>query len=124
MPIKVSGLHNNGCAAIYSTKRPYFRFIGIADGENTAYTQEPMDEKNDIWIGNIFTADNKDLKLTLVADGRFPGANTFLEIHNPTSKTISAVISSPANTPVFGGKSFKVKVPAKSSVKKQRINKL
>lgn len=124
LPIKVSGLHNNGCAAIYSTKRPYFRFIGIADGENTAYTQEPMDEKNDIWIGNIFTADNKDLKLTLVADGRFPGANTFLEIHNPTSKTISAVISSPANTPVFGGKSFKVKVPAKSSVKKQRINKL
>ena len=117
LPIKVSKLQDNGCVAIYSTKRPHFRFIGIADGENTAYTQEPMDEKNQIWIGNIFVADHKDLRLTFVADGQAPNAVPFLEIHNPTGKEIKAVITSPRNTPQFGGTSFRITVPAKGSVK-------
>ena len=117
LPIKISNLQDNGCVAIYSTKRPWFRFIGIADGENTAYTQEPMDEKNRIWIGNVFTADNPCLKLTLVADGQSPDAKPFLEIHNPSGQMIKAVISSPRGTPVFGGTTFPVTVSAKDSVK-------
>lgn len=116
LPIKVSNLQDNGCVAIYSTKRPHFRFIGIADGEKTAYTQEPMEEKNRIWIGNVFVADDPALKLTLVADGQTPNAKPFLEIHNPTDREIKAVISSPRNAPVFGGKSFTLSVPPKSSI--------
>lgn len=116
LPIKVSRLQDNGCTAIYSTKRPWFRFIGIADGENTAYTQEPMEEKNHIWIGNVFTAENPDLRLTLVVDGQSPDAKPFLEIHNPSGQEIKSTISSPRGTPVFGGTSFSVTVPPKDSV--------
>ena len=29
LPIRVRGLENNGCAAVYSTKRPWFRFIPV-----------------------------------------------------------------------------------------------
>jgi hypothetical protein len=76
-----------------------------------------MDEKNQIWIGNIFVADHKDLRLTFVADGQAPNAVPFLEIHNPTGKEIKAVITSPRNTPQFGGTSFRITVPAKGSVK-------
>lgn len=117
LPIKVSKLQDNGCVAIYSTKRPHFRYIGIADGETTAYVQEPMEAKNRIWIGNVFIANQKDLRLTLVVDGRSPDAKPFLEIHNPTARTVNATISSPRNAPLFGGISFKIAVPAKSSVK-------
>ena len=42
LPIRVRGLENNGCAAVYSTKRPWFRFIPV-DTEGTAWFQEPID---------------------------------------------------------------------------------
>ena len=29
LPIRVRGLENNGCAAVYSTKRPWFRFVPV-----------------------------------------------------------------------------------------------
>ena len=40
-----------------------------------------------------------------------------LDIHNPTGKTLKVKIYSPKNTPVFGGKSFSVTVPAGDNIK-------
>ena len=108
LPIKVTGIEDNGCAAVYTTDRKWFRFVSVMD--STAYLQEPIDEKNEIWAGNIFVADNKNVAMTLVMDGQGEGKRPFLEIHNPTDTEIVTKISSPAHTPVFGGLSFEVKL--------------
>ena len=88
LPIRVRGLENNGCAAVYSTKRPWFRFIPV-DAEGTAWFQESIDQKNELWVGNVFVCDNKDVKITLVVDGQAEGKPPFVELHNPTDKEIS-----------------------------------
>ena len=69
LPIRVHGLENNGCAAVYTTKRPWFRFVPV-DRDGTAWVQEPIDQANDMWVGNVFACDNKDVKITL--GGRWP----------------------------------------------------
>ena len=95
LPIRVRGLENNGCAAVYSTKRPWFRFIPV-DAEGTAWFQEPIEQKNEIWVGNVFVCDNKDVKITLVVDGQAEGKPPFVELHNPTDKEVIATLRSPA----------------------------
>jgi hypothetical protein len=115
IPIKISGIQDNGCAAIYSSLHPWFNFVPVVKG--TALLQESIAKANDIWIGNVFAADNPAIKMTLVKDGQAKGKKAFLEIHNPTGKTIKTKVSSPKNTPVFGGKSFSVIIPAGDSVK-------
>ena len=122
LPIKIEGIEDNGCAAIYSSSRPWFRFIATL--KNTAYFQEPIDKKNDIWAGNVFVSDNKFIKLTLVKDGIAETRDPFLEIHNPTDAPVKARISSPANTPEFGGTSFEVTIPAGSSIVKELKSKI
>lgn len=117
-PFRIDGLDDNGCVAIYTSLRPWFRFVGIADGTDAAFFQESVDESNLIWCGNVFRASDKRLKLTLVWDGQHPGANPKLVIHNPTDETISATITSPKNTPHFGGMEFNVDISAGSSVEK------
>lgn len=116
LPIRVRGLEDNGCVAVYSTLRPRFRFVGFDTKDKFVYFQESIDSKNHIRVGNIFLASNKALKLTLVTDGQNPGKKPFLEIHNPTGKAVTARIWSPKGTPEFGGRAFTVTVPAKGSV--------
>ena len=117
-PFRIDGLEDNGCVAIYTSLRPWFRFVGIADGTDTAFFQESVDTKNLIWCGNVFRASDKRLKLTLVWDGQRPGANPKLIIHNPTDENITATISSPRYTPHFGGVEFSVEVSAGSTTEK------
>jgi len=114
--VRIDGVEDNGCAAVYSTVRPWFRFIGVMDGSESAFFQEPMDAENKVWAGNVFVADNKELKLTLVVDGQAPGKPPFLEIHNPTKTAVTAKIGSPPHTPIFGGLSFELEIPAGDSV--------
>jgi hypothetical protein len=117
-PFQIDGLEDNGCVAVYTSLRPWFRFIGIEESTDSAFFQESVDEKNQIWCGNIFRASDKRLKLTLVWDGRRPGANPKLVMHNPTDESIKATIRSPKNTPHFGGMEFGVEVQPGSSVEK------
>ena len=108
--MRVRGLEDNGCAAVHSTKRPWFRFIPVgADG--TAWFQEPIDEKNAMWVGNVFVCDNKNLKITLVVDGQALGKPPLVEVHNPTDQEATATIRSPAHAPVFGGLTATVRIP-------------
>lgn len=102
LPIRVHGLLDNGCAALYSTLRPWFRYVPV-DEHGTAWFQESIDRANSMWVGNVFVCDNSDVKLTLVVDGQTEGAPPFLELHNPTDHEITTSIHSPANTPIFGG---------------------
>ena len=115
LPVRVQGLADNGCTAVYSTKLPRFRFIPV-DAEDTAWLTEAIDQKNELWVGNVFTCDNKEIKLTLVLDGQADGAPPLLEVHNPTDQPLSATLKSPPHTPLFAGVSSAVTVSAGDSV--------
>jgi len=114
LPIRVRGLANNGCAAIYSTARPWYRFVAV-DADGTAWLTEPIDKANAMWVGNVFVCDHREVKLTLVMDGQAAGKPPFLEVHNPTDREVHATISSPAHAPLFGGAKGTVKIPAGES---------
>jgi hypothetical protein len=117
LPIRVQGLQDNGCAAVYSSKRPWFRFVSVVG--DTAYFQEPIEAANTIWVGNIFVCDNPAVKLTVVVDGQADGAKPFLEAHNPTEQPITAILRSPDHTPVFGGITAPVTIPAGTTIRLQ-----
>ncbi len=115
LPIRVRGVEDNGCAAVWSTARPFYRFVGVAEG--SAWFQENVDSGSEIWAGNVFVCDNPAAKLTLVCDGQAEGRPPFLEVHNPTDQAIRAVLTSPAHAPLFGGTKLTVEVPAGASVR-------
>ncbi len=115
LPIRVRGVEDNGCAAVYSSRGKFFRFIAVADG--AACFQEPIDKAVTLWVGNVFAAKDKRLKLTLVRHGQAPGKPPFLEVHNPTDEAIRSAITSPAHAPLFGGFQRTVEVPAGSSIR-------
>lgn len=119
LPFAVSELRDNGCAAVFTTARPHFRFVPFEAGTDTVYFQEPVEKENQIWCGNVFTADNPDVLLTLVVDGQNKSAKPFMEIHNPTPKAIRTVVRAAEGTPLFSGISFTVEIPANSSVRKE-----
>ncbi|MDD5708137.1 MAG: hypothetical protein PHR35_19640, partial [Kiritimatiellae bacterium] len=116
LPIRVRGVENNGCAAVYSANRPWYRFVPV-DREGTAWFQESIDRTNEMWVGNVFVCDDKAVKLALVVDGQAEGEAPFIEIHNPTDKEITATVRSPAHAPLFGGLSTHVSIPAGDSVR-------
>lgn len=115
LPIQVQGVEDNGCAAVFSTVRPWFRFLPVHDG--AAWFQEPIDAVNRMWVGNLFLSDAKALRLNVVIDGQPAGAQPFIEVHNPTTADISARLWSPPGTPEIGGLSGPVAVPAGTSVR-------
>jgi len=114
LPIRVRGVQDNGCAAVHSTARPWFRWVGVWEG--AAYFQENVDKGSEIWAGNVFTSDHKDIRLTLLTDGQAEGKPPVLEVHNPTDAAVTTTVTSPPYAPVFGGTRLKVTVPAGSSV--------
>jgi hypothetical protein len=115
LPLKIAGLEDNGCAAVYSTKRPWFRYVPVIG--DTAIFQEPISPKNDLWVGNPFVCEDKAVKLTLVVDGQAEGKNPCLEVHNPTDRPLTTRIWSPPHTPLFGGLSARVTLPAGDSLR-------
>jgi hypothetical protein len=114
LPIRVRGLEDNGCAAVYTSHRKWFRFVSVV--KDTAYFQEPIESENEIWAGNIFVCENKSVKLTVVIDGQAEGERPMVELHNPTEKQIATKMFSPEHTPRFGGMSTKVAIPAGDSI--------
>lgn len=117
LPFAVSGLQDNGCAAIFTTVRPSFRFVPFETGKDTVYFQEPIEKQNQIWCGNVFTAEDPSLQMTLVVDGQSPGKRPFIEIHNPGGKSIRTVVKSPLETPLFNAISFTAEIPPYASIR-------
>jgi hypothetical protein len=116
LPIRVGGLADNGCAAIYSAQRPWFRYVPV-DAAGTAWLAEPIDAANKIWVGNVFVCDNAAVKITLVVDGQAKGKLPFVELHNPTDQEIVTHVHSPAHAPLFGGMSTPVTLPPGDSLR-------
>ncbi len=118
MPVRVKGVEDNGCAAVYVTngRGPAKRYRFIAVNQGTAWFQQAFEEGPRMWVGNVFVAEHKALRLTLVADGQGAKEEPFLEIHNPTTQPITCRVWSPAHAPMFGGISATVMVPAGDSV--------
>jgi len=115
LPIRVRGIEDNGCAAVWSSRSRFFRFIAVADG--AAWLQEPIERKATLWIGNVFAAADPRLDLTLVHLGQAPGKKPFLEIHNPTDEPTRTTIASPPHAPLFGGFRRTVEVPPGDSIR-------
>lgn len=115
LPIRVRGIEDNGCAAVLSSRNGFHRFIAVSDG--AAWLQEPTEKAATLWIGNVFVASDKQLKLTLVVHGQAPGKKPFLEVHNPTDDGVKAIVTSPPHCPLFGGLRREVEVPAGGSLR-------
>ncbi|HEY3398277.1 MAG TPA: hypothetical protein VGM19_11550 [Armatimonadota bacterium] len=118
-PFWIDGLENNGTAAVYLLEGDpllaRFRFIPVQDG--AGLFQQNLDKGGKLWVGNMFLADNPQLKLTPVLNGLNADEKPFLEIHNPTDQEITATITSPPHTPKFAGFTKKVTVPAGSDLR-------
>ncbi|MBL7222760.1 MAG: hypothetical protein ISS72_02805, partial [Candidatus Brocadiae bacterium] len=115
LPIRVRGVEDNGCAAVYTSRGKFFRFVAVANG--AAQFQQSIERPVTMWVGNVFAAQDKRLRLTLVRLGQAPGKKPFLEVHNPTDAPIRTVVSSPPHAPVFGGFRREVTVPSGSSIR-------
>jgi len=114
LPVRLAGIEDNGCAAAYTNERPWFRWVGVAEG--SAWFQVDVDRGAEVWAGNVFVCDNPAVKLTLVRDGLAEGRQPWLEVHNPTDAPVRAVITSPPHTPLYGGTRLEVGAPAGASV--------
>ncbi len=115
LPFRIRGLRPNGAAAVWSSARPWFRFVGMHAAD--ALFQEDIDHGGTIWAGNVFVCDHDAVAVTLVAAGRTEGRPPFVELHNPTDQPVTARVWSPENTPRFGGTSFTLLIPAGASVR-------
>jgi hypothetical protein len=131
LPFRVHGVEDNGCAVVYVAGRPpspgasearrsfseggkFFRFVSVVEG--TAYFQEPVSPAAEMWVGNPFVCENKDVRLVLAVDGQASGKPPRLEVHNPTAKELETRLFSPPHTPLFGGLEAAVRVPAGDSI--------
>jgi hypothetical protein len=117
-PLRVEGVQDNGCAAVYVLDgTPWerrFRFVGVFEG--AALFQQNTDRAASVWVGNPFYAEDAGLKLTLVLDGLAPGEGPFLEVHNPADRPVTTVLRSPPHTPLYGCYNKRITVPAGDSI--------
>ncbi len=115
LPLRIQGLEDNGCVAVYSSLRPWFRFVPVHQG--AAYFQESIEKADDLWVGNIFRCDQPGLKVTVIVDGQAPGRPPRIEVHNPGEAPVTTRLSSPPHTPVFAGMSATLTIPAGDTVR-------
>ena len=95
-----------------------FKPIAFDDVDGFAYAAAPMEKNNTLWIGNVFTASNPELRMTLVPSMKNL-ENSYLEVHNPTNYMLKVKISSPGGTPLYGGECYELEIPAGSSTQQK-----
>jgi hypothetical protein len=112
LPILVLNVSDKICAGIYDKDSKELKMIPVK--ENIAYAQLDINSRNrNIYIGNLFLCDNKDLIITL----RRPSDKKFvLSVNNPTELEIEAEINSAAQVDIIPGFSKKLKVPKGKSI--------
>lgn len=119
LPIRVANLADNGVAMMYSSLNKKLKPIAFDDVDGYAYAAAPMEKANTLWIGNVFTASNPKVRMTLVPSMKNL-ENGFLEVHNPTDHMIKVKVSSSEGTPLYGGECFELEIPAGAS-KQQKL---
>ncbi len=113
LPVKVTGLNSKWTAARLDLAQKQWFPLGVWDG--AAYTNlNPASGEQGFFIGNLVTADNPDVLLTLLpanADGK-----TYVEVHNPTAKEVTTKVNVPVASFLADKQEQTVTVPAGASV--------
>ncbi len=113
LPVKVTGLNAKWTAARVDLAQKQWFPLGVWDGAAYMALDPALGEQN-LFIGNLVTADNPDVFLTLLpanADGK-----TYVEVHNPTAKEVTSKINVPVATFLADKQEQTVTVPAGVSV--------
>jgi len=113
LPVKVTGLNPKWTAARVDLERKQWFPLGVWDG--AAYMAlDPALGEQKLFVGNLVTADNPDVFLTLLpanADG-----TTHVEAHNPTEKEVTTKVNVPVATFLAGKQEQTVTIPPGESV--------
>ena len=114
LPIKVTGVNDKWTAARVDLGKNEWYPLGIWQG--AAYTSvDLLDGDQRLYIGNVVTADNPDVWLTLLpsnADGK-----TYVDVHNPTDAEVRVTVRVPAATFLAEKQEVKVTVGRMSTVR-------
>jgi hypothetical protein len=113
LPVKITGLNGKWTAAKVDLTRKQWFPIGVWDAAAYTILQPSLGEQN-IFIGNLVTADNPDVFLTLLpgnADGK-----TYVEVHNPTEKEVKTKVTVPVFTFLANKQEKSVTIPPGASV--------
>ncbi|MHB9022577.1 MAG: hypothetical protein ACYC7E_00150 [Armatimonadota bacterium] len=95
LPVKVTGLNEKWTAARVDIAKKQWFPLGVWQG--AAYLSlDTTEGDQQLYIGNLVTADNPDVFLTLLpanADGK-----VYVEVHNPTEKAVPVTVTVPVTT--------------------------
>ena len=114
----IKNVEDNGSACYYEFNGTR-RFIPSPVENNTLYFQTDTRKKCEVWAGNLFLCDKKEIRITPVLYGLAKGQKPFIEIHNPTDKKLFCQVTVPVDAPEFGGMKIQAEIPAGSSVFKE-----
>lgn len=114
----IKNVEDNGSACYYEFNGTR-RFIPSPVENNTLYFQTDARKKCEVWAGNLFLCDKKEIRITPVLYGLAKGQKPFIEIHNPTDKKLFCQVTVPVDAPEFGGMKIQAEIPAGSSVFKE-----
>ena len=88
LPIRIYGLNPNWSAAVYDRQRKELIPFGFADEVGYASVNTRRGD-SDVYMGNLVTCDNPDLRLWVVEEGP---SRIKVTAHNPTDNEIKATI--------------------------------
>jgi hypothetical protein len=118
LPVKVTGLNDKWTAGKVDLARKQWFPLGVRDG--AAYTTvDTAEGEHQLYIGNLVTADNADLVLTLVPDNA--DGKTCLDVHNPTAQSVTTNVAVPVATFLAAKQAHNVTVPAGASVRVELV---
>jgi hypothetical protein len=113
LPVKVSGLNGKWTVAKVDLERNQWFPLGAWN--DTAYTTvDTRQGSHRLYIGNVLTTDNPDLRLTLLpanADG-----TTVADVHNPTEQPVTATLRVPVASFLAKVQTVPVTVPPLASL--------
>jgi hypothetical protein len=114
LPVKVTGLNEKWTVGKVDVARNQWFPLGVWQG--SAYTEvAPQDGEQSYYVGNLVTADNPDVFVTLLPaseDGK-----TYIEVHNPTGQDLDVRVSVPVTTFLATVQEIPVHVPKMSTVR-------
>lgn len=114
LPIQVTGINDKWTAAKVDLARNEWYPLGVWQGAAlTTVDTKPGEQR--LYIGNVVTADNPDVFVTLLpanADGK-----TYVEVNNPTDAEVTVTVTVPVATFLAGKQETKLTVPKLSTVR-------
>jgi hypothetical protein len=114
LPLRVAGINDKWTAAKVDPAKNEWYPLGVWQGAACTTIDTTAGEQK-LYIGNLVTADNADVWLTLLpgnADGK-----TCVEVHNPNEADLPVRVSVPVATFLAAKQEITIRVPKMSSVR-------